>query len=142
MLEATTGQMSWQAQVISGIFTLIGLVITGFLVPWLKQKAALVKDENARKAIETAIGLAEGTIAGIVESISQTLVKEYVKNGDWNETTKKIVLQEAVNRVKLALTSDQAAQIAAQTQMTIEQWITNKIEAYIHQVDPNKNITK
>lgn len=141
ILEATTGQMSWQAQVISGIFALIGMVITGFLVPWLKQKASLVKDDNARKALEMAISLAEGTIGGIVQSISQTLVKEYVKNGDWNETTKKIVLQEAINRVKLALTSEQADAIVAQTQMTLEQWITNKIEAYIHEVNPNKDIT-
>ncbi len=90
--------------------------------------------------MELIINLAGGTIAGIVESLSQTLVKEYVKKGEWNDETKKLVRDEAIRRIKLALTSEQAAAIAAQTQLTIEEWITNKIEAYIHEVDPNKDI--
>ena len=120
--------------------TIILALITGFLIPWLNAKAKLTKDENARKALELIINLAEGTIGGIVEAISQTLVKEYVKKGEWNDETKKLVRDEAIRRVKLALTSEQAAAIAAQTQLTIEEWITNKIEAYIHEVDPNKDI--
>lgn len=100
----------------------------------------MVKDENLRKALDQIIYLASETIGGIVQAISQTLVKDYVKNGNWNDETKKIVLAEAVARVKLALTSEQADAIVAQTKMTLEAWITNKIEAYIHEVDPNKDI--
>ena len=115
-------------------------LFSGFVIPWLNAKAKFVKDENARKALEQIIALAGGTVSGIVESLSQTLVKEYVKKGEWNDETKKLVRDEAVRRIKLALTSEQAAAIAAQTQLTIEEWITNKIEAYIHEVDPNKDI--
>lgn len=128
--------------IIGSLTSIAIMLITGFVIPWLLAKAKLVKDDNARLALEQVINLTMQTIAGIVQSLSQTMVNQFVKEGKWNEKNKQLVLSEAVRLVKLALTGEQAAQIAAQTKMTIEQWITNKIEAYIHQADPNKNIVK
>lgn len=128
--------------IISSLTSLAVLLITGFVIPWLLNKAKLVKDDNARLALEQAINLAMQTIAGVVQAVSQTMVANFVKKGKWNDAAKKEVLAEAIRLVKLALTSEQAAQIVAQTKMTFDEWITNKIEAYINEFDPNKNIVK
>ena len=128
--------------IISSITSLAVLLITGFVIPWLLAKAKLVKDDNARLALEQLINLTMQTIAGVVQALSQTMVKQLVADGKWNEKTKKDVLAEAVRLVKLALTSEQADALVAQTKMTLEQWITNKVEAYISEFDPNKNIVK
>lgn len=128
--------------IISSVTSLAVLLITGFVIPWLLSKAKLVKDDNARLALEQAINLAMQTIAGVVQAVSQTMVSQFVKDGNWNDKTKQLVRDEAVRLVKLALTSEQAAQIVAQTKMTFDEWITNKIEAYINEFDPNKNIVK
>lgn len=128
--------------IIGSLTSLAVMLITGFVIPWLLAKAKLVKDDNARLALEQTIGLATETIAGVVQSVSQTMVTQLVKEGRWNEQTKKLVLSEAIRLVKLSLTSEQAAQILNQTTMTFEQWVANKIESYIHEFDPNKNIVK
>jgi len=128
--------------IIGSITSIVLILITGFVIPWLQAKAKLVKDENARLALEQLINLTMQTIAGVVQSLSQTMVRQYVKDGKWNADTKKLVLAEAVRLVRLALTSEQAAQLVAQTKMTFEEWVTNKIEAYIHDSDPNKYIVK
>ncbi len=128
--------------IIGSLTSLAVMLITGFVIPWLLAKAKLVKDDNARLALEQTIDLATETIAGVVQSVSQTMVTQLVKEGRWNEQTKKLVLSEAIRLVKLSLTSEQAAQILNQTTMTFEQWVANKIESYIHEFDPNKNIVK
>jgi len=128
--------------IIGSITSIVLILITGFVIPWLQAKAKLVKDENARLALEQLINLTMQTIAGVVQSLSQTMVRQYVKDGKWNADTKKLVLAEAVRLVRLSLTSEQAAQLVAQTKMTFEEWVTNKVEAYIHDSDPNKYIVK
>lgn len=123
--------------IISGVFTLLGLVVTYFLVPWLKKKTELIEDEKVRNATKLALELANGTVQRVVESTSQTLVKEFKKNGTWNEETKKLVLESAVTEIKRSLGPDQLANIGKTLNISVEEFLITAVEAYIHKNNPN-----
>lgn len=123
--------------IISGVFTLLGLLVTYFLVPWLKKKAELIEDEKVRNATKLALELADGTVQRVVESTSQTLVKEFRKNGTWNEETKKLVLDRAVAEIKRSLGQDQLLAIGKTLNISVEEFLITAVEAYIHKNNPN-----
>ena len=123
--------------IIGGVFSLLGIVITSFVVPWLKTKAAAIKNENARKAALAAIDLAGATVTTTVNALSQTLVASYKKDGKWNDETKAEVKKVAIEQIKNALTSEQVAAILSYSKLSIEDWIAAQVESYIHTDDPN-----
>lgn len=123
--------------ILAAVGTILGSIITAFVIPWIKAKIAAIKDENLRKALEQSLALATTTVETIVNSLSQTLVKEYVNKGTWDDETKAIVLETAITQIKAALTSEQAAAIVSQTQLTIDEWLKTQIEAFILVYKPN-----
>ena len=123
--------------IVSGLLGLLGTILTAFLVPWLKAKAASIKDENARKAAELAINMAGDTVIAAVNATSQTLVAQYKKNGTWDEAAKKAVKDEVIKQVEASLTAEEITAIANYSKMAVKDWIAQKIESYIKTDDPN-----
>ena len=123
--------------IVSGLLGLLGTILTAFLVPWLKAKAASIKDENARKAAELAIDMAGDTVIAAVNATSQTLVAQYKKNGTWNDETKKAVKDEVIKQIEASLTTEEITAIANYSKMALRDWIAQKVESYIKTDDPN-----
>lgn len=120
------------------VITLVGLafssalaVITRFLVPWLKSKIALIKDEKMRAALNLLLEQSFRTIEVITLSVEQTLVADYKRKGQWDAETQKTVLNFAIEEVKRSFNEDQIKQILAQTDLSLEDWIRVRIEAAI-----------
>ena len=123
--------------IVSGLLGLLGTILTAFLVPWLKAKAASIKDENARKAAELAIDMAGDTVVAAVNATSQTLVAQYKKNGTWDDEAKKKVKEEVINQIEASLTAEEINAIATYSKMALRDWIAQKVESYIKTDDPN-----
>lgn len=111
--------------------TVIMALITSFVIPWLKSKIALIKDEKIRKALELLLEQSFKTIETVVLATKQTLVAEYKAKGEWNAETQKIVLNYAIEEVKKSFSKEQIDQILAQTNLDLNEWIRVRIESNI-----------
>jgi hypothetical protein len=81
--------------------------------------------------------MAGGVVESAVNAASQTLVREYQKNGTWDDEAKKAVKEEVIKEVEASLTQEEIAAIANYSKLALKDWIATKVEAYIKQSDPN-----
>ena len=104
------------SQILSLIITLIGLILTGVFVPWLKTKISNEKLTAIEKWVNIAVAAAEQMkVAGIITDDKKTYVVKFLKDKGITITDEELdaLIEAAVyelNKAKNLLFTDLALQ--------------------------------
>lgn len=125
--EVIRMQESWEkvlSMLIEGLGSLMfALLCIGmkYLITLLKNR---IKNEKAKQLLDE---IQQAVLDGIYFT-EQTAVKELKENGKWNSTTQQEVLKQCADYVENVLSAE-AIEFLSDNQDTIQQLITQKIEA-------------
>lgn len=112
----------WQslAAILSAVITIGG----GYLIGLIKSK---IKNEKLQKVLTNVTTIVQNS----VDSVTQTTVNNLKKIGKWDETGKKQAFEETKTLIMSALTDTSKKVIAETSNLSVEEWITIAVEAYI-----------
>lgn len=112
----------WQslAAILSAVITIGG----GYLIGLIKSK---IKNEKLQKVLTNVTTIVQNS----VDSVTQTTVNNLKKIEKWDETGKKQAFEETKTLIMSALTDTSKKVIAETSNLSVEEWITIAVEAYI-----------
>lgn len=112
----------WQslAAILSAVITIGG----GYLIGLIKSK---IKNEKLQKVLTNVTTIVQNS----VDSVTQTTVNHLKKIEKWDETGKKQAFEETKTLIMSALTDTSKKVIAETSNLSVEEWITIAVEAYI-----------
>ena len=112
----------WQslAAILSAVITIGG----GYLIGLIKSK---IKNEKLQKVLTNVTTIVQNS----VDSVTQTTVNQFKKIEKWDETGKKQAFEETKTLIMSALTDTSKKVIAETSNLSVEEWITIAVEAYI-----------
>jgi len=117
------------AAVVSGLFAaLIAIIPKG--INFLKTKAQAIKDENLRKAVDSALSGLEIVVNTVVTSLQQTIVgnlKQASKDGKLTAEQIKSIKGKAINDINTIL-SDEMKDILSKNYGNLDYFIEHLIE--------------
>ena len=105
------------------IIAILGLIITGVLVPWINSKT---KNEKYHKIV-SEIG---NVVAGAVDSVGKTYVDDLKRSGVMTDAQKAKALSDAMQLTMNNL-SKQAISYFHSNEIDIDTYVKTQIEAYL-----------
>ena len=105
------------------IIAILGLIITGVLVPWINSKT---KNEKYHKIV-SEIG---NVVAGAVDSVGKTYVDDLKRSGVMTDAQKAKALSDAMQLTMNNL-SKQAISYFHANEIDIDTYVKTQIEAYL-----------
>lgn len=105
-------------------------VITKELSDFLKAKSEEAKNQNKLKELNKYIDYAADIVIDVVNSVSQTMVDNLKKEGEFTKEKQKEAFEKAKQEI-LSILTEESKVILSAAYGDLDKWLDNKIEATV-----------
>jgi uncharacterized membrane protein len=116
--------------ILQALILAVAPILAGYIIQFVKAKAANLKQSTDNSFIWNIINLIEGIVANVVAYVQQTYVDNLKKDGKFNAEEQKIAFEKAYNGA-LELISEEQKALIESLFGNFGDWLSILIEAAV-----------